>query len=128
RLLNGAPIPGSRERPLADHSFASVAELVDWVRARAGPPPLGMRFVDDRLYSDYFYELAIHKQRRALGIGTLIHLAARTGEHPREELWAFELEYSDPVGEAELDRFFAALSEALPGEIAERLHFVARSP
>ena len=128
RLLNGAAVPGARDRPLKDLSFASVAEAVDWVRTRKGPPPLGMRFVDERLYSDYFYELAIHRERRVLGIGTLIHLPVRSGEHPRDELWGFELEYSDPVEEPDLERFFAALSDALPGEIAKQLHFVARSP
>lgn len=128
RLINGAPVHGSRERPLSNLSFATVAEIVDWVRNRRGPPPLGMRFVDERLYSDYFYELAIHKDRRMLGIGTLIRLPARTGEHPRDELWGFELEYSDPVGQGELERFFAALTDALPAEIGERLQFVARSP
>jgi hypothetical protein len=133
RLLNGASIPGTRPPPGSaggpiDRSFATIAALVDWVRARPGPPPLGLRFVDDRLYSDHFYELAIHKDRRALGIGTIIHLAARTGDHPREELWGFELEYADAVSEADLERFFVALSEALPSEIADRLRFVARSP
>ncbi|HLT39303.1 MAG TPA: PEP/pyruvate-binding domain-containing protein [Enhygromyxa sp.] len=128
RLINGAAVPGSRERPLSDQSLATVAEIVDWVRTRKGPPPYGMRFVDDRLYSDYFYELAIHRERRVLGIGTLVHLPIRSGERPRDQLWGFELEYSDPVEEPDLDRFFAALTGALPPEIAGRLHFIARSP
>lgn len=128
RLLNGAAIPGARSRPLKELSFASVQEAVDWVRTRKGPPPLGLRFVDDRLYSDYFYQLAIHREQRVLGVGTLIHLPVRSGEHPRAELWGFELEYADPVDELELGRFFAALADALPPEISEQLHFIARSP
>jgi hypothetical protein len=129
RLYNGIPVPGSREQPLQDLSFATVEELVEWTRARKGPPPLGMRFADgDRLYSDYFYELAIHEQRRVLGIGTIVHFPARYGERPRDELWGFELEYSDDVDEGALDRFFTVLSTGLPPEIAEQLHFIARSP
>ena len=45
-----------------------------------------MRMIDARLYSDYFYEISIRREHRALGVGTVIHLPARTGEHPRDEL------------------------------------------
>ena len=127
RLINGEPVPGARERPLSGHRFADVAELVDWARTQA-EPPLGLRFVDDRLYSDHFYELAIHRSRRPLGLGTLLHVAARTGEHARPELWGFELEYSDAVDGETLTRYFDRLEAALPPAIAEQLHFVARSP
>ncbi len=126
RLLNGAPVPGTREQPLAGPSFASVAEIVTWARAREHGLPLGMRFVDDRLYSDHFYELAIRRERRSFGVGTIIHLPATAAG--REQLWGFELEYSDPVAAKELERFFAALAEALPADIATKLRFVARSP
>jgi hypothetical protein len=130
RMYNGVKVPGSREQPLRDlPSFATIEDIVNWTRARKGPPPLGMRFAAvDRLYSDYFYELAIHEDRRALGIGTIVHFPARYGEHPRDELWGFELEYSDPVDEGVLEHFFTALSKALPAEIAGQLHFIARSP
>jgi hypothetical protein len=129
RLVHGAPVPGSRERPLAGLEFASVAALIDWARTQTRPP-LGLRFVDDRLYSDHFYALAVHRERRVLGLGTLLRFPARApdGAAPRPALWGFELEYADVVDEAELERFFVRLEAALPAEIAGQLHFIARSP
>jgi hypothetical protein len=130
RLLNDHPVPGTRERPLTGQSFASVGEIVEWVRSRQRPPPLGLRIIDDRVYSDHFYELAVHREQRAFGIGTIVHLPARPsdGPHPRVERWGFELEYSDVVDLAALERFFAILNDSLPDEIADQLHFIARSP
>lgn len=129
RLLNDRAVPGARERPISGHSFASVAEIVDWVRSRDRPPPLGMRIIDDRLYSDHFYDIAVHRERRVFGIGTIVRLPARPGVELREqELWGFELEYSDELDLATLERFFAALHETLPEELATELRFIARSP
>ncbi|WP_146155710.1 PEP/pyruvate-binding domain-containing protein [Enhygromyxa salina] len=128
RLLNGQQVPGSRERPVSGHEFETVDEITQWVRARSSPPPLGMRIIDERLYSDYFYEIAVHRERRALGIGTIVHFPARAGEHPRDERWGFELEYSDKVEAEELELFFATLSSSLPDELGERLEYIARSP
>jgi hypothetical protein len=130
RLLNDHPVPGTRERPIGGQSFASVNEIVDWVRSRQRPPPLGLRMVEDRLYSDHFYELAVHREQRAFGIGTIVRLPARPGDgpHPRDELWGFELEYSDDVDLATLERFFVILKGSLPEGIATRLRFIARSP
>ena len=126
RLLNGQRVPGSRERPPGvEREFASPAEIVNWVRARKAPPPLGMRMIDERLYSDHFYELSVRRRDRSFGIGALVHMPAR---EQRDELWGFELEYSDELDEAELERFFAALEDALPSEIATQLKFIARSP
>jgi hypothetical protein len=128
RLLNNREVPGSNERPIDGQSFASLAEMVDWVRARERYP-LRLRVVGDRLYSDHFYEIAIHKKNRPLGIGTIVRLPARAGTEKRSEaLWGFELEYSDELDLATLERFFAVLHESLPAEIAEQLHFIARSP
>lgn len=128
RLLNDHPVPGTRERPVPGQSFASVGEIVEWVRSRQRPPPLGLRVIDDRLYSDHFYQLAVHRQPHAFGIGTIVRLPARTGEQPREELWGFELEYGDDVDLAALERFFTILKASLPDEIATKLRFIARSP
>lgn len=130
RLLNDHPVPGTRERPISGQSFASVGEIVDWVRSRQRPPPLGLRIIDDRLYSDHFYELAVHREQRAFGIGTIVRVPARPADdpHPRDELWGFELEYGDDVDLAALERFFALLNDSLPDEIATKLRFIARSP
>jgi hypothetical protein len=128
RLLNGHPVPGTRERPISGQSFASVQETIDWVRSRPRPP-LGLRVIDDRLYSDHFYELAVHREQRAFGIGTIVRLPARPGDEQRDqELYGFELEYADAVDLAALERFFAILQASLPDEIATRLRFIARSP
>ncbi|PRQ08207.1 PEP/pyruvate-binding domain-containing protein [Enhygromyxa salina] len=128
RLLNGVPVPGSRERPVSGHAFATVEEIVDWVQTDKTTPPLGMRMIDGRLYSDHFYEISIRRERRVLGIGTIVHTPARTGEHPRDELWGFELEYSDAVDRPALELFFATLRGSLPAEIADNLRYIARSP
>ncbi|KIG16832.1 hypothetical protein DB30_03994 [Enhygromyxa salina] len=128
RLLNDQPVPGSRERPVSGHSFASIEQIVEWVRTDKTVPPLGMRMIDGRLYSDYFYEIAVRRDRRVLGIGTIVHTPARTGEHPRDELWGFELEYSDKVDQPTLELFFATLRGSLAPEIGDNLRFIARSP
>ncbi|NVB40631.1 hypothetical protein G6O69_22525 [Pseudenhygromyxa sp. WMMC2535] len=128
RLANGHRVPGARGRPLTDQHFESVAAVTEWSRTKRAPLPLGLRTVDERLYSDYFYEIAVHREQRVLGIGTLIHLPARSHPQPREALWAFELEYADEVDSGALERFFSALGESLPPAIAEDLRFIARSP
>ena len=128
RLLNGHAVPGTRERPVGGQQFETVAEIVEWVRSRDRTPPLGMRFVDDRLYSDRFYELGIHHKPRVWGVGTLVYLPARTGEHARDELWGFELEYADAIDAPDLERFFASLRASLPDDIANELRYIARSP
>lgn len=127
RLANGHPIPGARQRPLQGQAFATPAEVLEWVRTRRAPPPLGMRIIDERLYSDYFYELAVHRENRVLGVGTIVHLPARSHPEPREAIWAFELEFSDAIEQSELEHFFASLQAALPPEIGPKLRFIARS-
>jgi hypothetical protein len=129
RLLNNHPVPDTRERPIAGQSFATVQEIKDWVRSRQRPPPLGMRVIDDRLYSDHFYQIAIHREHRAFGIGTIVRLPAKPGDERRDQdLWGFELEYSDDLDLAALERFFSILRDSLPEDIATQLHFIARSP
>jgi hypothetical protein len=131
RLLNDHAVPGTRERPISGQSFESVAEVVDWVRSRQRPPPLGLRIIDDRLYSDHFYDIAVHRDHRSFGIGTIVRMPARPGgegQDGRPELWGFELEYSDEIDLVVLERFFAVLRESLPEDIAAKLRFIARSP
>ncbi|MFV8754707.1 PEP/pyruvate-binding domain-containing protein [Nannocystaceae bacterium ST9] len=127
RLFNGQRVPGSLEQPREQGHFATVAEIVEWSRGQARLP-YGMRWVGDRLYSDYFYEIALHRERRAFGIGTLVHVPAREREPIRPEIWAFELEYTDLADADDLARFFALLRAGLPAAIGDQLHFIARSP
>lgn len=128
RLLNNRAVPGTRERPIDGQSFSSVAEIVDWMRTLERRP-LGLRMIEDRVYSDHFYEIAIHRKNRSLGIGTIVRLPARAGTERRSKtLWGFELEYSDELELATLERFFVVLHDSLPDEIADNLHFIARSP
>ncbi len=127
RLFNGQRVPGSPEQPLKDKEFADVDEILAWTRTQT-KLPYGLRMIDERLYSDYFYEIALHRQQRKLGLGTLIYMPAREREPLRPELWAFELEYTDVLGPDELARFFAVLREGLPESIADQLKFIARSP
>jgi hypothetical protein len=129
RLLNNHPVPDTRERPIAGQSFASVGEIIEWVRSRQRPPPLGLRMIDDRLYSDHFYQIAIHREHRAFGIGTIVRMPSRPGTERRDkDLWGFELEYSDDLDLDALEQFFTSLRDSLPEELATQLHFIARSP
>lgn len=126
RLLNGERVPGSSELPRAG-SFPDVAAIVAWAHTQGRNLPLGMRWVGERLYSDYFYEIALHREKRAFGIGTILYFPAR--ETPaRAAMWALELEYSDAIDRAELERYVEILRGGLPPEIGEHLHFIARSP
>jgi hypothetical protein len=127
RLLNGQRVPGSIEPPRHDRAFADVDEILEWSRTQS-TLPYGLRMIDERLYSDYFYEIALHRQQRKLGVGALLHIPAREKEPLRPEIWAFELEYSDSLDAAELARFFTVLRAGLPESIAEKLQFIARSP
>ena len=125
RLVNGHEVPGARVRPLGGHAFGEVEEVIDWYRERL-PLVLDLSLLDDgRLYSQRFYDIAVHRDSRRLGIGTLVHLPA---SEQRDALWGFELEYGDEVDAETLARFFALLRASVPPELAEQLRFIARSP
>jgi hypothetical protein len=127
RLLNGAPVPGSSARPTT-HTFASPDDAAAWAKTQT-TLPLNLRMVEDeRLYSDRFYELAMDEAPRTFGVGSLVHLPAQTLPKPRDEIWAFELQYRDPATEHELGIFFDALESSLPPEIADSLVWIVRSP
>lgn len=126
RLLNGQRVPGSNERPQTG-SYADVASIVAWARTQPRLP-LGMRWVGERLYSDHFYAIALHREQRAFGIGTILYLPARTQAPLRPAIWAMELEYSDLLDRGQLEDYYRVLRTGLPAEIADDLHFIARSP
>ncbi len=130
RLLNGQRVRGVDLEPYAG-SFATVADIVTWARARVVAEqelPLDLRFVGDRLYSPRFYSLALDTTPRGLGLGTLVHLPARSEPEAREEIWAFELEFQDDPSHAELSVFFSLLDDTLPEGIAGEVRWLVRSP
>lgn len=93
-------------------------------------PPQSLVWLDGRLYSDAFYEIAARPgtdtRKRALFAGTLRHLAAEPRRGRPEALWVVELEESDDPREAELRALFAALARALPAEIGGALRLLVR--
>lgn len=126
RLLNGETIPGDAVTPYPGR-FASIAEIYGWAQEQS-ILPLDLQFVGDgRLYSPRFYRIALTAPRQ-LGLGGMIHVAARTDPEPREEIWAFQVEFSDRISHPELVIFFELLEARLPADIAAKLVFVTRSP
>ncbi|MBI2376967.1 MAG: hypothetical protein HYV07_23405 [Deltaproteobacteria bacterium] len=129
RLLNGQPIDSDPETaPVSGLSFAHVEEIKSWAKGRE-TLPLDLRWVNDgRLYSPRFYQLALAADARALGVGKIFRVPARTEPPIREERFVFELEYQDSVSKTALEIFFQELESSLPSDIAEELVWVVRSP
>ncbi|MFN8020253.1 MAG: PEP/pyruvate-binding domain-containing protein [Acidimicrobiales bacterium] len=125
RLLNGRAVPGDDTVPLTERRFGSVGEIEQW--ARSLPPsklPLGLKFVGDRLYSEGFYDLALHAEPRTLGVGSIVRFPDTTGAVH----WLLELEYSDVVTPEHIAQFFDRLRPVLPADVWDRLEWVIRSP
>ncbi len=127
RLLNGAAAPGSDRTPAQGLSFETIAEIYTWANAQADLP-LELRYVGERLYSPEFYSLALNQRPRVYGLGNFLHFPARTEPAEREEIWAFELEYSDDVSHAELVTFFEMLVSTVPPSVGPQLKWLVRSP
>ncbi len=128
RLLNGQPIPGDDVAPVRGFHFTTIELIYGWARA-AKSLPLDLSWVSDgRLYSPRFYELALGARPRKLGLGTLVHVPARTTPEVTPERWAFELEYTHDVTHEELVMFFSLLESKLPAEIYANLKWLVRSP
>lgn len=127
RLLNGASAPGSDRTPVQGLSFDSIADIYTWANAQADLP-LDLRYVGARLYSPEFYALALNQRPRVYGLGNFLHFPARTEPADREEIWAFELEYSDDVSHAELVTFFEMLVSTVPPSVGPQLKWLVRSP
>lgn len=129
-LLNGQPIPGSTTTPVDGLGFTSIDEVYSWAgELTPSALPLDLRFVDStsfgrRLYSPEFYELALDREPRVLGVGALVRLTSETAS----DRWLIELEYSDEVTPAEVELFFERLIPTLPEAIGAQLEWVTRSP
>lgn len=122
RLLNGARVPGDDAVPVEDSSFATVADIEQWARTRP-TLPLGLQFIENRLYSQRFYDHSFGPSRR-FGLGALVRVPPRNGSPAR---WAFELEYGDAPTHPQLAVFFETLAARLPVEVAGELRFLVRS-
>lgn len=130
RLLNGQPVPGIPVAPVEGPRFGSIKEIYAWAKKQPfGSLPLGLRWVphdgDNRLYSPYFYEVALSTPR-TYGIGSLVRFPDQTPGKPAH--WLIELEYVDFVSPNEVASYFERLRETLPREIGDHLEWVVRSP
>ena len=126
RLMNNARVAGDDTNPY-EGSFATIEDIYTFAKA-TDELPLDLRFVGERLYSPRFYSLAIGTGSTPIKAGTLIHIDERTiDSQTYDEVWAFELEFSDRPDHEALTKMFEALSNTLPSDIAEQLHWVIRS-
>ena len=131
RLLNGLKAWGiDWINPISGLSLPDVRAAYLWaeeLRERGEPLPLGLRFTSGgRLYSSEFYQIALGRPRH-IALGTILHIPPREGRRRPEELWAFELEYSDEPSPEEVHWMGVQLRAALPPE-AEGLLWLTRSP
>jgi len=125
RQLNGQRVPG--EQTVEPHPFSSPELARVWARAHADDLPSELEMVtEERLYAAEFYRLSLDESQRAIGAGSLIHVPARPPNRP--EIWAFELDYTDPVAGPELGVFFEALAPVVPAAARAGLRWIARSP
>ncbi|MEC9072631.1 MAG: hypothetical protein VX938_09645, partial [Myxococcota bacterium] len=126
-LLNGQPIPGLDVDPIDAGPFATIAD----VYATFTPDsdlPLGLKYYGERLYSPGFYHLGLYEDPRFFGLGSVLHYPANPNRVVPEELWVFELEFTDEHVDAEiLDTFFHRLEAALPTDIQGELRWLVRS-
>lgn len=131
RLLNGQPVAGDEDiEPVPNLSFDSIDAIYTWAKQQTALP-LDLTFVanDDRLYSPRFYSLALAQRPRHFGVGSLLRLPPYdNGTLQRDEIWAFELEFSDSVDHPDIVIFFTFLEATLPPEIGPKVKWVVRSP
>lgn len=128
QLLNGRAIPGIETAPVDGLSFDSIDEVYTWAENLSPQSlPLDLAFVGStepkRLHSPRFYELALHSNPRALGVGSLVRFSTGAGDR-----WLIELEYTDDVTPEDVALFFERLAPTLPTDIAGSLEWVVRSP
>ncbi|HRD99977.1 MAG TPA: hypothetical protein PLV68_01690, partial [Ilumatobacteraceae bacterium] len=99
RLLNGQPVAGSGQTPVAQLQFRNVEQIYAWARAQPkGSLPLGLTWAGDRLYSPRFYDLSLNTNPRTLGVGSIVHFDAADATNTTgngTDAWLLELEYSD---------------------------------
>jgi hypothetical protein len=136
RLLNGQAIPNLESPgPVSGFAFETIADIYDHF-AGVSDLPLDLAFIGSgamagRMYSAEFYRLAgisaDPQVPRFFGLGTLLHFSPNPNRKFPEEIWAFELEYSDKVDISEIELFFDELEAHLPASIRGKLRWVTRS-
>jgi len=126
RLMNGASVPGDATVPYPG-DFPTVASIIEWSLTQSSLP-LDLRFIGERLYSPRFYELALAREPRVIGVGTVVYVAPRDVEPVRDAIFAFELEYQDAIEHEELVVFFEMLTASLPSSMTDDLKWLVRSP
>jgi hypothetical protein len=124
RLLNGQSVPGMQ--PLQTHAFAAPNDARSWAAEHEDDLPERLEITDGRLYVREFYDLSLAKTARPFGAGSLIHVEAKPPQ--RQEIWGFEVDYSDPVDVPEVRVFFDELESSIPEPARPGLRWIARSP
>jgi hypothetical protein len=130
RMLNGQPVQGEDLYEPYPGSFADIPAMYDWARGVDLDATLGegfARWAGLRLTSPRFYELALSTTPRPIGVGVLTWYPARTEPEVREELWGFELEFSDDITYEQLVVYFEALAPVVPPGAGDRLRWLVRS-
>ena len=130
RLLNGHRVPGISTLPIDGPRLDTVQEIYTWAEKQSRAElPLDLSWVkqdsDNRLYSPYFYQVALNSTR-TYGIGSLVRFPDRKPGVPAH--WLIELEYVDSVSPSEVAAYFERLHATLPSEIGNNLEWVVRSP
>jgi hypothetical protein len=132
RLLNGVTVSGFDDVSPVDHlEFDDTSSVYVWARRQVAQDealPLDLKFTSsDRLYSPYFYDVALKKPRK-VALGTVLYIPAEEGRTRPEELWAFELEYSDHPSPEGVMEVISLLEAHLPASITGQLNWLIRSP
>ena len=131
RLLNGVPVWSFDTIPLAppleiDTVEALTQEMSHW-ELTGKSLPLSLIFTTSRrLYAPQFYEAILNHPRKTIA-GSIIHMDPHPERHQGQELWAFELEYSDEPTIIELMSLFAYFQTHLPEDM-KALKWLTRSP
>ena len=119
--LNGHPALG--QKGVRAKGCATPRVCSKWAK-ELDELPMNLQFVDDRLYSQTFYDMALSEHRK-VGVGALLYRAAE-GDSP--EIVGFRLEYVDVPSMSDISFFFTRLQKSLPTQMARHLVWLPRSP
>lgn len=124
-MLNGVRFEGEDEVDPYPGEFDSIDEIYTWAHEQAELPPW-LAFWNERLYADRFYQLW-RAEPRIVGPAVLIHYDAREDPIPRDEIWAFELEFGDDIEHEQLVVYFELLAAHADPAIADDVVWLVRS-
>lgn len=129
RMLNGVGFDDWVQEPVTGLQFDTVADVYDTF-GDADDLPLELTFTgfDRRILSETFYAAAEEWDERYFGIGSLLYFPPDEERARPEELWLFELEFTDNnVDAAIMATFFERLSATLPPDVVDKLAWLPRS-